>query len=497
MAAQRNPWVAIDAGADRRDRARRLARAHESALAGEPRPPGVRDLITRSWRRSSSAGVDPQAGLAPLALTPEEAEEEWRRSPLAVAEAVIRRLLQGVGAEGRQVALVCDGEGNLLWIDGERAVLEGAREVHLDRGARWSESAAGTNAMGTALALDHPLQVFSAEHFSMPVHGWTCSAAPIHDPETGEVVGVIDLSGELKTAHPHSLALVEMAARMIEVELAGRREREHRALVERFGDRVGRSGARGLVSSAGTVLRDSHRNPAAGRLELPDRGGVIEMGGVLLVAEPLDGGGFLLWPTETATAAGGDAALGLRVLGSERAEVAIGKRRFELSRRQTEVLILLVLHAEGLTTEQLALELHGDLGKPVTARAEISRLRASLRLDLGTRPYRLPMPVRADFLEVGELIRRGRTREAFERYPGPMLPFSEAPAIVEAREALDHSLREAVLASADLDLMYAWLQSPAGRDDLDVCRHLATDLPRADPRRAATLSRLRRLSGTR
>src|SRR5262245_10704531 len=130
MTRERNPWVAVEAGADRRKRALDLARAHESALSGSSEPADVREVIARSWERSSSAGVDPLGGLAPRALSPEEAEELWRCSPLAVAELVVTQLLEDVRLEGQQVAIICDDAGNLLWIDGDRAVLEGAREIN-------------------------------------------------------------------------------------------------------------------------------------------------------------------------------------------------------------------------------------------------------------------------------------------------------------------------------------------------------------------------------
>ncbi|MCW2983748.1 MAG: hypothetical protein JWR63_1318, partial [Conexibacter sp.] len=213
-------WVALPSTGDRRRRALSLARAHDAVLSGAPPPPDLRGVIVDSWRRCEAAGFDAERGLAPLALAGDEASERWSRSPLAAAEGVLRELLEDVRAEGQQVVLVCDAEGTLLWIDGDQRMLDDASGVHLMRGARWSETAAGTNAMGTALALDHSLQVFSAEHFAAPVHGWTCSAAPLHDPVTGDLLGVLDLSGPLQTAHPHSLALVNAAARMVEASLA-------------------------------------------------------------------------------------------------------------------------------------------------------------------------------------------------------------------------------------------------------------------------------------
>ena len=81
--------------------------------------------------------------------------------------------------------------------------------MNFAEGTLWSEGGAGTNAIGTAIALDHAVQVFGPEHFSDPVQRWTCSAAPIHDPDTGAVIGVIDLTGDLRTVHPHSLAVAD------------------------------------------------------------------------------------------------------------------------------------------------------------------------------------------------------------------------------------------------------------------------------------------------
>jgi hypothetical protein len=98
-------------------------------------------------------------------------------------------------------------------------------------GAAWDEPHAGTNAPGTALALGRPVQIFATEHFRHSVQGWTCAAAPIRDPATGHVVGVIDVTGGDAVAHPHSLALVIAAARAAEAELRWLREQGSRLWV--------------------------------------------------------------------------------------------------------------------------------------------------------------------------------------------------------------------------------------------------------------------------
>ena len=98
----------------------------------------------------------------------------------------------------------------------------------------WTEDSAGTNAIGTALAIDHAVQIFSAEHFLSEQHAWWCSAAPIHAPRTGEILGVVNLSGPIRTANPHSLALVMAAAEMAETVLLSGSDREDERLRQAY-----------------------------------------------------------------------------------------------------------------------------------------------------------------------------------------------------------------------------------------------------------------------
>src|SRR5439155_1523435 len=125
---------------------------------------------------------------------------------------------------------------------GHPRMLEAARGPHFRPGALCSESGVGTNAIGTAIALDHAVQIFSAEHFNRLLHGWTCAAAPVHDPVTGAILGVIDLSGSFRTAHPHTLALVSAVARAAELQLARERVRRDAELVARYVDRLSAAG---------------------------------------------------------------------------------------------------------------------------------------------------------------------------------------------------------------------------------------------------------------
>jgi hypothetical protein len=179
----------------------------------------VRRLVAASWKRSLSAGVAPDAPGAPVVLAGDALELARARSPLAPAIAAITATLSPLETEARHMVAISDADANLLWVMGDPAIIDAAREMRFQEGAAWAESTAGTNAVGTAAALDHPIQIFSAEHLVAVVHPWTCSAAPIHDPLSGELLGVIDLTAELRTVHPHSLSLAIAAARVAEAAL--------------------------------------------------------------------------------------------------------------------------------------------------------------------------------------------------------------------------------------------------------------------------------------
>ncbi|OPG10003.1 hypothetical protein B1L11_24560 [Microbispora sp. GKU 823] len=213
-----NPWLALESGADAAERTGELRRAHERFLSAGAIDGPVRSLVADSWRRSARA-VDPDA-LAPLELTDAELEEYRNAHPLVQVLPLFRDLLGGIADDGRHLLAVCDAAGRLLWVEGHRGARARAERMNFVAGARWDESHAGTNAPGVALTVDHPVQIFAAEHFAVPVQPWTCAAAPIHDPHTGRLLGAVDVTGGDNLASPYSLALVQAAARAAEAHLA-------------------------------------------------------------------------------------------------------------------------------------------------------------------------------------------------------------------------------------------------------------------------------------
>jgi transcriptional regulator of acetoin/glycerol metabolism len=222
-----SPWLAVEAGTDPLARARELQRSWERLVAdgalGLELPSGatagVRPTIVESWRRSLAVGLDPTDVLAPIEADESEVLERWFEHPLGALTHALTEQLRKVAEESRSMVVVTDASGLVLHRVGDEWLKERAVEMNLVEGARYSESADGTNGIGTALAADHPFQVFAFEHFNERHHQWVCSGAPVHDPVSGRVVGLVDLSSLWKFAHPRSLELATAAARTMEHRL--------------------------------------------------------------------------------------------------------------------------------------------------------------------------------------------------------------------------------------------------------------------------------------
>jgi hypothetical protein len=216
-------------------------------------------------------------------------------------------------------------------------------------------------------------------------------------------------------------------------------------------------------------------------------------GGARAFAESLGADGAYLLQGAELRQRRREPTLELLTLGRDRGLVRLAGRELRLTHRHTEILVLLALSREGLSTEELALALYGETGKPQTVRSEMFRLRKLLGSWIQTEPYRLSLRVEADFFEVARLLRAGEPREAAKRYPAPLLARSEAPGIVEAREELDAWVRRAAIAAEDCETLWAWLQSSSGRDDLPAWKQFLVKVAYDDPRRTLAAARLGQL----
>ncbi|ROQ41238.1 hypothetical protein EDF46_0614 [Frondihabitans sp. PhB188] len=403
-----------------------------------PRGPQAahRRIVSESWERARRRRLDPESVLADVEL-PEDMLADYRSAhPLFLLLPVARTLLlRDIEGSGLIVAMG-DEQGRLLWVEGDNSAKRSAEDMRFVEGAGWAESRVGTSAPGTALVLDHGVQIRGHEHYNVFVQNWSCSAVPVHDPVTRRILGFLDITGDERAVGPHTLALLEATATAMEAEL----------MVSRLTSAPPRS------------------TPARQRIARP---------------------------TASAPAS-------LTTLGRDVALMSDGRRIVSLSARHSELMTLLSWHQRGLGADELASLVYGDPHAIVTLRSEMVRLRHALevldpRMAPLSRPYRLISPLETDVAKVMSLLDRGSYRRAVGAYTGPVLPNSTAPGIEEIRDLLAARVRESLLSDAGVDVLLDYARSSAAESDREILMAALGRLPPRSPRRAGIVARLEQL----
>jgi len=210
--------TAIASSSDIDAAARELTRIREQYHEGGTSGGAVRPRIADSWRRCRELGVDPNLKNAPLHDAVDDLRSANERL-LRAAGPTVARLTDDFAGTG-YVVVVTDGRGRLLDLAADRDLRRVAARLNFACGGDWSEAAIGTNAIGTAIADRRPLQLLGGEHFCDAPIPFTCTAAPIYAPASGEIIGVLDISGAFELVRPHLVGVIMQAALEIEERLA-------------------------------------------------------------------------------------------------------------------------------------------------------------------------------------------------------------------------------------------------------------------------------------
>lgn len=476
-------WQALRRGESVRERRRELERAHEHfvGIAGTAVVPGsgdeaelrehfsrsvgLRSVVLDSWLRSQRDTIDPDQVLDQPAIADAELEELRRIHPIGRVLPVVQRLLFEEARDSGLLIAVGDAAGRLLWVDGDARLRTRAEDMGFCAGMDWSERSVGTSAPGSALAVDHAIQVLGAEHYNRAVHEWSCTAAPVHDPVHGSIIGVIDVTGGDSAASPHLLPLIEATLAALEAEL---RVEALRALMGR--ERISSDPAQPLLASPGVDLAEGAVRPRQFIASGASRTGVTRAP-TIVAAQPR-----------------------LVVLGRDPALLEWVGGGLPLSGRHAEILLALAGAPQGLGSAALAEHVYGHRGSDQTLRAELVRLRRCLDssqapLALLSRPYRLDRTLRVDAAETLEALGRGAHRLALAAYEGSVLPGSSAPIVERWRTDVTATLRESMLQSAGAETLFEYAQNWAG-DDPQVWETLLQVLPPLSPKRARVVARL-------
>ena len=178
-----------------------------------------KNIIERSHRRSEEYGVEKDRIISKKIIKGTEIQENIEKNKLLINAAIedmntLYSFLKDTGF----VIILTDKDGCILRVIGDKHILDEGQNMDMIVGAYMNEESIGSNAMGTAIKENIPVQITAKEHFITAYHKWTCSAAPIHN-EKGRIIGTLNLTGESKNVHPHSLGLVVAAVKSIENKL--------------------------------------------------------------------------------------------------------------------------------------------------------------------------------------------------------------------------------------------------------------------------------------
>ncbi|WP_101643861.1 GAF domain-containing protein [Brevibacterium antiquum] len=379
--------------------ARDLSRIHDAMITGGSPPEQPRALVARSWKRMLRLGLDPAGGNRRILSAEADVESRRHRSKLRLIVDELRAVLLRMPDAATFILVVTDAEGVILWRDGASAAQRQADGLGFVEGAHWSESVVGTNAIGTALAEEAPVQLFSAEHFETSQHPWYCSAVPVHDPSDGRLLGVVDISGPALTLHPAVQSLVTTAVRLAQARLSLIQQDQLSSLRNRMSTVL--SGSRGpalVVDDDGWVAYQQGVR-SQDRVEAPASDRTILIPGAGLCLPEKISGGWLLRPSGEIESS--PVSVTLRQMAAQdvlEVDSSTDPLVIPLTPRRAQILAAITsAGSAGVTAAELSRTLYGDADHQVTVRAEVSRLRRSIGALLATQPYRWAEGVTARF----------------------------------------------------------------------------------------------------
>ncbi|MCC6242072.1 MAG: sigma-54-dependent Fis family transcriptional regulator [Gemmatimonadaceae bacterium] len=242
---------------------RQMARVWDTMTEGRFAPQQLRPLVRDSWQRSLHACVPADLPIAPLVLADQSLRAAQERADWVPFARRAMHDLSEAFSSGHVLSLF-DGEGRMLSCDGDPHIVEGLAAINFRPGGLWTEAAVGTNGPGTALATGRPVHIVGAEHYCEAWHTWHCAAVPVLDVVGSQALGVIDISGFSRSAHPHTLQLAIALASSVREMLTAREMERRVAVLTRFAQLSGRYAQDSLIAvdRHGVVLAATDAAPA-------------------------------------------------------------------------------------------------------------------------------------------------------------------------------------------------------------------------------------------
>jgi transcriptional regulator of acetoin/glycerol metabolism len=176
-------------------------RLWEAFQNGDPLPAIPRPVILRAWKEAKQLKVPPERGREREPLDRDEVQRRRHKSPLTACPWALDALAD-LGKATKQMMVVVDPDGVVLWRGGDRKVLGLADQLAFVEGAHWDIKHAGSNGIALALTTKQTVTVCRWEHYVQAQHGLSCIAAPLRSPQDGRALCVLNLTGTEPTIHP-------------------------------------------------------------------------------------------------------------------------------------------------------------------------------------------------------------------------------------------------------------------------------------------------------
>ena len=177
--------------------------------------------IASSWQRSVLSSIPKERLAAPLLN-----HNKKHKTSLDKALNACSSELGHIAAQSSMVIAVGDVGSTIIWTASSAQMQSAAEKVHFIAGGQWAEEVVGTNALALSLKTQQSSCVFSNEHYMESIHDWVCYAAPIIDPYSKQVLGVVDLSTTWKKHNSLGVLAAERCASIIQTALIDQ-QRQH------------------------------------------------------------------------------------------------------------------------------------------------------------------------------------------------------------------------------------------------------------------------------
>ena len=228
----------------------------------------IRTVIHESWERSHKYKVNPLEVKSKVLSSVEFKHRIMHKQSLIDAAHSYMEKLYSFVKGSSFVVILTDEEGYIIEMIGDEDIIQPRiKSSNLVLGSNRSEEYAGTNAIGTALAIKAPIQVWGEEHYVKPHHPFTCSGAPIHD-KNGTIIGCLDITGPREKIHLHTLGMVVAAVDGIEKEMKMRKAYEDISIINNQLTSTIQSISSGIIMIDNIGIITQFNNHAAKMLKL-------------------------------------------------------------------------------------------------------------------------------------------------------------------------------------------------------------------------------------